>query len=266
MSHQQPFFRNYRAMMPGPNSGYSDWAYIVDRDYALAREHYTRAFKIIQTDLIKCFEYIEPADVNKDSFSFRTHELLMRACIEVEANFKAILKENTFTPTFKSGAKKGKPRSEEYWNILDYKKVNVTHHLSAYKVYIPIWSGKLGVFTPFKQWGSVNHLDWYQAYNKSKHDRQNAFQYASFINMLNAVAGLLVLLSSQFRTESFTPGVTTSLQVSTDSYYSTEPALGGFFHIEFPNDWADSEKYEFDWKVLKTQSSRFNKIDYNIIP
>lgn len=48
-----------------------------------------------------------------------------------------------------------------------------------------------------------------------------------------------------------------------DSYYSTEPALGGLFHIEFPDDWSDEEKYDFNWSDLKTQADRFQKIDYD---
>ena len=265
MSHDKPFYRNYRAIVEGSNSGYSDWAYIVDQEYAVAREHYTRAFKIIQSDLIKCFEYIEPADVNNDTYSFRTHELLMRACMEVEANFKAILKENIFNPVFTSGNKSGQPRPEKSWNINDYKKINKTHRLSSYVVHIPIWSGSLGVIKPFEEWNSGGSLTWYQAYNKSKHDRHNEFSHANLKNMIAAISGLLVLLSSQFRTESFTPGEGARLGVNVDSYYDTQPALGGFFHIEFPDDWPASEKYDFDWSQLKHQSQRFNKIDYNAI-
>jgi hypothetical protein len=265
MSHNKPFHRNYRTMIQSSNSGYSDWAYIVDQDYAVAREHYTRAFKIIQTDLIKCFEFIEPADNNIGVYSFRTHELLMRACMEVEANFKAILKENIFNPVYANGSKAGQPRSEKSWNILDYKKINKTHRLSSYVVHIPIWSGSNGAIKPFEEWNSGNSLSWYQAYNKSKHDRHNEFHHANFKNMIGAISGLLVLLSSQFRTESFTPGEGASFGLSTDSYYDTEPALGGFFHIEFPSDWPEPEKYDFNWSDLKQQPQRFSKIDYDAI-
>jgi hypothetical protein len=184
----------------------------------------------------------------------------MRTCIEVEANFKAILKENIFNPTKNDGS----ARLEKYWNIHDYKKVNTTHHLSAYKVFIPIWDGTKSCFEPFKQWAGAAELTWYQDYNASKHDRQSEFKKANFENLLNAVAGLLVLLSSQFGTEDFSTG-SRGLAISTDSYYSTSPALGGFFHIEFPSDWQDSEKYDFDWNALKAQTDRFQRIDYDHI-
>ncbi len=242
------------------NSGYSSWAYIVDRSYSEAPEHYVRAFLLIQSDLQRLFEFVEPSDKNLGTYSYRIHELFMRTCIEIEANFKAILKENIYNPT----DKKGDARPEKTWNIHDYKKVNKTHHLSAYRVHIPIWEGTSSVYEPFKQWAGSTDLFWYQAYNKSKHDRQIEFKGANLENLLNSVAGLLVLLSSQFGTQDFDPG-STLLSVSVDSYYSTEPGLGGFFHIEFPDDWTDDEKYDFNWTDLKKQVDRFQRIDYDNI-
>lgn len=94
MSYSKPFHRNYRGFANVPNSGHSQGAYIVDPNYAESPEHYVRAFLLIQKDLENLFEYVEPADDNLDTYSFRIHELFLRSCIEIEANFKAILKEN----------------------------------------------------------------------------------------------------------------------------------------------------------------------------
>lgn len=262
MSQSKPFHRNYRGFVESANSGYSQWAYIVDRSFAQAPEHYVRAFLLIQSDLQRLFEFIEPSDTNLTAYSYRTHELLMRTCIEIEANFKAILKENIFNPCDKNGD----ARPEKNWNIHDFRKVNKSHHLAAYRVHIPVWEGTHSVFEPFKQWTRSAELPWYQAYNKSKHDRRLEFKEANFENLLNSIAGLLVLLSSQFRTEAFSPGPTVmSVEGADYYYYPTEPALGGFFHIEFPNDWSVEEKYDFDWSVLKQQPERFQKIDYDKI-
>jgi hypothetical protein len=142
--------------------------------------------------------------------------------------------------------------------------VNKTHHLSSYRVHVPIWEGTKSVFDPYAEWATDKEITWYQAYNKSKHDRKIAFKEANFGNLLNAVTGLLALLSSQFGAQDFSPG-STLLSVNTDSYYSTEPALGGFFHIEFPNDWSEEEKYDFNWEALKKESDRFQKIDHDKI-
>ncbi len=260
MGHPRPFHRNYRAIKPSPNSGYSDWAYIVDPGYAKNPEHYTRALNLIQSDLIKIFEYIEPSDTNLNTYSYRIHELLMRTCIEIEANFKAILKENIFNPKKENG----QPRADNTWNIKDYKKINKTHHLSSYKVYLPVWTGSMNGLCPFNNWESNGGLKWYQAYNKSKHDRHAEFKLANLEMLLNAVAALVILLSSQFRTEDFSPG-NTLLALQSNSYFGNTPAIGGYFHIDFPNDWASDEIYDFNWSDLRSESKKFDKIDFDKI-
>ncbi len=260
MSHSKPFHRNYRGFVTGQNSGYSQWAYIVDRDYSDSPEHYVRAFLLIQNDLQRLFEFVEPSDRNLCTYSYRIHELFMRTCIEIEANFRAILRENIYNPRDKYGKK----IPENKWSMHNFRKTNISHHLSSYKVHIPIWDGVQSFFEPFKPWANIPELFWYQAYNKSKHDRKNDFQEANFSNLLNSIAGLLILLSSQFGTEDFSPR-DTLLSVNTDRYYSTEPAIGGFFHIKFPNDWSEEEKYDFNWADLKQQTDRFQKIDYDKI-
>ncbi len=262
MSFDRPFHRNYRPVKKGHNSGYSDWAYIVDHHYSDHPEHYTRAFAILQKDIIGLFEYIEPSDINLVTYSFRIHELLVRTCIEVEANFKAILRENTFNPVFRNGPKQGQPRPEKNWNINDFKIVNKTHHLDDYSIIFPHWHGIKNERFPFRQWKNNEPLTWYQAYNKCKHDRLHNFEQASLGNLLDAFSGLCVLLSSQFRTESFSTG-SDSLAVNTDNYYGGGFGIGGFLIVDFPSDWTEDEMYEFDWDKLKKEGNRFRKIDYD---
>lgn len=264
MGVDKPFHRNYRQMIDGYNSGYSDWAYIVDREYAKNPEHYTRAFSIIQSDLLKLFEFIEPAEINNNTYSFRIHELFMRVCIEVEANFKAILRENIFNPKYKSGQKQGQYRAENTWNINDFKIINKTHHLDDYSVEMPFWTGQGHIITPFHEWKSNTPLTWYQAYNLSKHDRLDNFHLSNFRNLITGFAGLFVLLSSQFNTESFSTGGG-GLGTTTNSYFNSKFGLGGYLMIKFPTNWNDSEKYEFNWADLQNQPDRFNKIDYDIL-
>ena len=256
MSISLPYHRNYREMI----GHYSDWAYIVDKSYSNNPQHYIRAFLMIQSDLIKLFEFIEPADENIKTFSFRIHSLFMRTCIEIEANFKAILQENIYTPK----DKKGKKRKESAWNISDYKLIDKTHHLSSYTIELPIWNGSKNKFNPFSDWRENKSLFWYKAYNQSKHDRQNNFKKANFENLMNAVSALLILLSSQFKRENFSPGPT-GLSVKTASYYSGNFGIGNYFIVNFPTDWQEDEKYEFEWSELSKRSVKFQKINYDNI-
>lgn len=208
-------------------------------------------FTIIQSDLQRLFEYVEPSSESEQTYSYRIHELLMRTCIEVEANFKAILNENTFDPS-------------PGYNMTVYKKIEKTHHLSSYEVMLPIWNGAHPTWKPFESWKSGGGLPWYQAYNASKHDRQEQFKQANMANLIGAVSGLLVVLSSQFRGEDFS-GRPDAIIASGYDYYDMEPAIGSLFRIKYPDDWSEAEKYEFDWSILSQEANRFQKIDYNSI-
>jgi hypothetical protein len=262
MSFAKPFHRNWRTVKKGPNSGYSGWAYICDRDYAKNPEHYVRALTLIQNDLQSIFEFLEPSDECRTAYSYRIHALFMRTCIEVEANFKAILDENHFTPPINRSL-----------NMKDYRKVDASHHLSSFEVMLPIWNGTPPILTPFGPWKSARGLPnpgglglpWYQAYNASKHDRHDEFKKANLENLVMAVAGLLVLVSSQFSNQDFSSGPT-GLIVDGDEYHPMEHSIGSLFRIKYPSDWNDAECYDFDWSVLKTQTNRFEKFDYDAIP
>ncbi|MDP3258203.1 MAG: hypothetical protein Q8S58_03920 [Bosea sp. (in: a-proteobacteria)] len=256
MSFSKPFHRNFRGIKDGPNSGYSKWGYILDRDYANNPAHYVRAFLLIQADLIKIFEYVEPSNLAFKAYSFRIHELLMRSCIEVEANFKAILAENIYTPALD---RFGKP----ILNMSVYKKIDKTHRLSSYKVILPV-EGSGRIIKPFLPWKNGKSIGWYAAYNASKHDRHDEFKKANLRNLIDAVAGLLVLISSQFYDHDFSAGAT-GLSVDGYDYHDMSASIGSLFRIEFPDNWKKSELYDFDWSALKQQSNRFEKIDFNVI-
>lgn len=259
MAFSKPFFRNVRGMKPSRNAGYSGWAFIEDEEYAENPAHYTRALLLILEDLKEIFDYVEPSQEGKSAFSYRIHALLTRTCIEIEANFKAILGANTFTPS-----------SGRSTNIRDYRRVDATHHLSSYDVILPIWNGTAPVICPFSPWREKRGLPsdrgvplpWYQDYNASKHDRQQEFKRASLWTLIEAVSALLILISSQFKNIAF-DAKADHLTMESGPF---EPSIGELFRIKYPDDWADTERYDFDWAELKFKSDRFAKIDYNSIP
>jgi hypothetical protein len=257
MSITKPFHRNYRGRLPGQEAGYSDWGYIHDREYANSPGNYVRAYLIIQSDLQRLFEYIEPSPESLPTYSYRIHELLMRTCIEIEANFKAILAENLYTP---AKDRNGHP----ILNIGVYKKINVTHHLSSYSINLPIWNGPTRILSPFAAWGSGRPLPWYQAYNASKHDRHEEFKRANLDSLISAVGALLIILSAQFRGEDFSAEAT-GLALEGYDYHDMDASIGGMFRIKYPDDWDPSESYDFDWSTLKADPDRFDRINYDLI-
>jgi hypothetical protein len=247
-----PFFRTFRKLKTHSNSGYSQYSYPLDKSYANNPVHYTRAFLLLQEDIKGLFEYIEPADENLSTYSFRIYELMFKCCSELEANFKAILRENGYGRA-----------TEADWNMKDYSKVNVSHMLSGYKVSYPIWRGKNFTFQPFEPWGRSDKLAWYQAYNNAKHNRNESFEDANFQNLLSAFAGLFILMTAQFSKHDFLPGVPV-LAAGGSDYYDGEFGIGSYLILEYPN-WPDKELYNFDWSKLKEMPERFRKFDYNVV-
>jgi hypothetical protein len=175
----------YRTMRPYKN-GYGEVTkYIEDPKYAQQPKAYIRGLETIQKDLLNIFDFIEPTEKNLKCYSFRIHELFLRSCIEIEANFKAILTENNYKTDL------------DKLNINDYKKLAKTHNLPNYKVKIPYSHDKWSIRTPFANWPD-GKLNWYRDYNSVKHSRVDQFKKSNLENLLDAVCGLLIILSAQF--------------------------------------------------------------------
>jgi hypothetical protein len=165
--------------------------------------------------------------------------------VEIEANFKAIMIENGYS---KAGN----------LNIKDYEKVNSTHRLSSYKVKLPIWNGDDNIREPFRDWRNNSPLSWYGAYNDTKHDRHSKFENATFGCLVDAVCGLVALLTSQFLDNDFSPS-DTLLSVGGPND-GMESAIGGYFRVKYPTDWSDDEKYDFKWQDIKNCDEPFDLI------
>jgi len=247
MPINKPYRRNVRQFTDVEFSEGGRWQYVCHPKYAQSPEHYIRAFLLIQKDLLALFDYIEPADKNLEAYSYRIHELLLRICVEVEANCVAILTENGY-------------KKDSDLNMSDYKKINVTHRLSSYEVKLPIWHGQKNIRKPYSAWETGQSLGWYQVYNKTKHDRHSKFQSATFDNLINAVCGLVAILASQFMTHDFSPSDwTLSVGGPNDGF---ESAIGGYFRIKFPTDWPNSDKYEFKWQDIEHEADPFQNYNY----
>jgi len=248
MPVNKPFHRICRQFTDGSYANGGKAQYITHPKYAKSPEHYVRAFELLLKDLQNVLDYVEPADRNLCCYSHRIHELLLRACIEVEANCKAILIENGYT---KSGN----------MNMQDYKKINESHRLSSYELKMPFWHGTHGRRRPFSQWGSGGELPWYQAYNATKHDRHESFERATLEQMIDATGGLSVLISAQFYTYDFGPGATQL--VLGDTRDGMESSIGGYFRIKYPDDWPETEQYDFDWQGVTLESDPFQNFQYS---
>lgn len=255
MAVDKPFHRTCRQFSNGSYTEGGHWRYLLHKKFAKDPQHYVRAFLLLQQDLMELFAYIEPAEVNLNTYSHRIQQLLMRTCVEIEANLTAILAENGY------GKKKGDLKMN------DYKLINHSHRLSSYEVRIPGWQGDGSIRRPYANWDETNKsLPWYRAYNKSKHSRHDFFQMATLEALLDAMCGLVVVLSAQFHQEDYSSGEK-SLSIGSGYSYDTddgmESAIGSFFRVKFPLDWPKEERYDFSWDCLKNLENPFGQFDYS---
>jgi hypothetical protein len=123
--------------------------YLLHKRYATDPRHYVRAFLLLQEDVLDLFSYVEPSDNNLETYSHRIQQLLMRACVEVEANLTAIFLDNEYA------AAQGNLTMQQY-------RLNLSHRLSSYEVRVPSWQGARGLRKPFLSWGQAGSLSWYQ--------------------------------------------------------------------------------------------------------
>ncbi len=248
----RPFFTdNYT------RSHSDDDEYFLSNKYAADRSTLVRAYHIIEKDLIELLDYIEPHDENLKTYSHKTYELLLRASTEFETNCKSILSDNKYKKTDRQ------ENEIEGRNIQDYEKINKASKLSEYVVYCDIWQPNIKNIQPFKDWGVTNKkLGWYQAYNHVKHDRSSKFTEASLENLMNSVAGLFVILFSQFYICVFNP-YQRDLNIN-NNYNEIDKSIYGdnsLFRISYPS-WDESEMYDFYWPDIKDSGDPFEVYNF----
>ena len=227
---------------------YEQYGYCKDERYSRNRGDLVIAYQLIVSDLNRIFEFIEPSDINLKCYSHRIYELFLRACTEVDSNFKGIMCDNGYA----------KPSNMDH-----YKKTNAALKLNEYQLKLER-NNNGAVLTPFDGFGKSapdsHSPEWYKAYNSVKHNRLEKFNEANLGNLINAVAGLYVLLFSQF-------GICAN--------YSSEPHfLVGSKGLSDANEYAviftitgkpifsDSERYDFQWDQLKDTQEPYNKYDF----
>lgn len=196
---------------------------------------------LILKDLYEIFNYVEPCNGNKNVYSHRIYELLLRACTEVESNMKGILTAN------------GIPSNTKFTMKNNYFQLGNACQLDKYKIKFKRWKEDVD-FNPFSQWNSTSYstLTWYKEYNDVKHDRYKDFKKANLENLMNSIAALLCLLHAQYgedMADACQLGISAmqnnQLMVDTDTFVLEAPDFAG-------------DEYEFDWDSIK---SGLNPVD-----
>lgn len=200
--------------------------------------------RLIIEDYFTLCEYIEPIDDNKNTYSHRTYELLLRVATEFEANCKGILLANGYN------IRKA--------TIKDYHKLNTIMLLDQYEVKTSLWSPTKS-FRPLIEWSRGFSLLWYQSYNESKHNRFSGFSKASLKNVFVGICSLVVVLAAQF------PFMIGRLSGRSNLIFTIENEPNSLsvsdFTIKFPVRQTE-QKYDFEWENIKNHVSPFEMYNF----
>lgn len=140
------------------------------------RLNHWRYFLSLEREFAETLRYVEFTEKQRDVYSFEFARLLMLSCAELDVVLKVMCNHID-----------GNASADEigkYFLCLD-PKYNVTLE----KVRVDRFSLEL---RPFQDWSRSNSPSWWAANNKVKHRRHESFHLASFINALEAIAGLFV--------------------------------------------------------------------------
>lgn len=132
--------------------------------------------------------YVEPDPSSLATFGYKQRELLLLSATEVEAQWRWFLDRSGIKPTAKD------------FSTNDYVKLSRALFLEDFDITIARYPS-VKAFSPFLGWNSQNptkSLPWYDAYNRTKHDRAGGLRCASLEMCLMAVAANLVLFIARF--------------------------------------------------------------------
>lgn len=244
MALDHPYARIARPFVGGNTYG----LYIEDDRYCSHRKYLIRSYYLLENDLRTLLNYVEPDTANNSTFSHRIYELFLRACTEFETNCKSILTANGYT--------KGSD-----FNMIDYFKIDKKARLHEYEVKILFWNTTM-IIKPFDEWNSLTRksLSWYKDYNTVKHNRSTDFQKANFGNLIKAIAGVYVILYSQFANAIF-DDLSSSYTINCDSdgFCSGDK---GLLSLKPLTTWQPGELYDFDWNTIKAEVNPFRQITF----
>ncbi|RFB76605.1 hypothetical protein [Methylovirgula sp. 4M-Z18] len=132
---------------------------------------------------------VHPKDKALETFGHDIRNLLILACTEVETHWRGVLIAN------------GAAQIGDRLKTFDYVKLNGAMKLGDYAVAFPNYPW-LPPFKPFAGWGSsgkpTQELEWYDAYNAVKHDRESTFERATLLRVFEAISACAVMIAAQF--------------------------------------------------------------------
>lgn len=144
------------------------------------------ALKLLLTKMQDVFESVEPAQGNLKTYGHKIRELLLLAAMEVEASWTAVLRVNGY--------------AEQRPTTRDYVKLRAPMLLDSFGLTLRSYP-EFPSFAPFRGWtveAPTRALDWYDAYNRTKHNREEFLGDATLERAVHAVGAATVMFYAQF--------------------------------------------------------------------
>lgn len=148
-----------------------------------------QALRLLLERLDELLLYIEPSQGGLASYGHKSRELLILACTEVENQWRRLLTLANYRNAV-----------GRHLTTTDYVKLAPKLYLREFQFTLKPYDMP-EPFCPFSNWDNANptrSIQWYDAYNKTKHDREEQFSQASLTNCLFAVTANLALFCSRF--------------------------------------------------------------------
>ena len=148
-----------------------------------------QALLLLIQRLDELLHFVEPTTVTLNTYSHKSRELLILSCTEIENSWKAYMRIAGCAV-----------QSKNDFTTNDYIKLKSALHLDEFQISLPRYSD-ISPIRPFRDWSTsqpTKSLNWYDAYNKTKHDRNSCFSEATLWNCLQALAANLTMFSVRF--------------------------------------------------------------------
>ena len=148
-----------------------------------------QSLRILVEKLDEILLFIEPSIEGLKAYSHKTRELLILACTEVENQWRALLTKAGHSPL-----------NGKMYTTQDYVKLLSKTFIDEFQVGLRNYN-TFKPSKPFQGWDEKKpskSLLWYNAYNKTKHDREQYFSSAQLQVAIDAVAANIILYCSRF--------------------------------------------------------------------
>jgi len=172
------------------------------------------------------FQAVHPSTANMSCFGSTIRNLIILACTECEAQWRAVLLAHGYAVS--------RPKTGDFVKLMPAMRLDEYHVKLRHFPWLP-------AIAPYAGWDAsapTQTLAWYDDYNAVKHDREAAFDRATLANAISSVAAVWVMVAAQFG----------------DRGIREFDDLSRYFHFEHLPRWRYSEVYIYGYDGFNSEA------------